>query len=126
MTTANKQAAYQRGHDAEHLAAAYLEAHDYEIIAQRYKTAYGEIDLIAQSDNCLVFIEVKARKSHVNGLESISAKQRQRIIHAANHYLTTLGSVDMDMRFDVITVSPDQTLQHIENAWDVDVMASGF
>ncbi len=126
MASPKRQAAYKLGHDAEKLATAYLQRHGYAILAQRYKTAYGEIDIIARKDSTLAFIEVKARSTHTDALESISPRQRKRICEAANYYLSELVNCNDDIRFDVVTIAPDHSLHHLPNAWEVDVMGMGF
>jgi putative endonuclease len=118
MTPAlKKQAAYGRGKHAEHQAAEYLRAEGYTILHERYKTAYGEIDLIAKRDNLIVFVEVKARESHNAALECLSNRQMQRILTAAEYFLSTLPHAEYDVRFDVITVSDADGVNHLENAF---------
>jgi putative endonuclease len=126
MRTLRRQASYALGKQAEHQAVTHLTALGYHVLEQRYKTPYGEIDLIACQENLLVFVEVKARPTHQEALESISPRQAKRIMAAANHFLTTYNTGDYDMRFDVITVSTGGTLQHIEHALEADIIATGY
>lgn len=117
---------YQRGVSAEYLAALWLQMKGYKILARRYKTTYGEIDLIAQSQDVIAFIEVKARPTKAQALESITPAMRRRITNAALHYISENDASEYDLRFDVLTVLPItlKTLReegffihHLDNAW---------
>ena len=55
------------GKDSESLAMGYLKKHGYKIIEKNYRNKIGEIDIIAKDKGTLVFVEVKARKTHVFG-----------------------------------------------------------
>ena len=114
-----RQARYQRGCTAEDHACAWLEHKDYLIKARRLRTPYGEIDIIAQHGNTVVFIEVKARHSSDDAFYAISQQQRQRITHAALHYLSTQPH-DGDVRFDVIAVNHADEVMHLPHAWDAE------
>ncbi len=120
MTSIKRQAAYGRGVAAERQAASYLERQGFRIAEQRYKTRHGEIDLIARQERLTIFVEVKARRHGREALESISTRQRQRIIAAALEYLAEHDCSDHDLRFDVITVNAAGALEHLENAWEVE------
>ena len=65
---------YQKriGNQGEKIAAAYLESKGYRILEQNYHTRFGEIDLVAQEGDSLVFVEVKARTSTTFGLPEAS------------------------------------------------------
>lgn len=114
----NRQAAYKLGHKGEGLAALYLRLKGYKVLARRYKTHVGEADIVARRGSSLVFVEVKARKTLDEGLESISYKQKKRVIRAAENYLMeNPKSAGMDIRFDVIIVMPGLNLKHLQDAW---------
>ena len=134
-----KVKAWQRGRNAERLAAWYLRAKGYRILAERYKTPSGEIDLIAtrlakpfaNRGRHLVFVEVKARATLQDGLEAISPRQQQRIRAAAETFLTrnasgtgrgtSLAPRMVQCRFDAIVVPPGPFglphITHRPNAW---------
>lgn len=116
MTTASRRIAYSKGHEAEALACDYLLKQGYIILEQRYKCAYGEIDIIAQSGNVLAFIEVKARGNYGKAVESVTARQQQRISNSAALFLSTFDDAVSDCRFDVITVC-DGIIHHLPHAW---------
>jgi len=113
----HKKKTYDWGIKAEKMATAYLKVKGYKILAERYKTSYGEIDIIAERKNVTCFIEVKARKTKDQALESITPKMRKRISDSALHYIAHHPDDNMDYRFDVISVTPPFTIHHLENAW---------
>ncbi len=93
------------GIEGEKLAANFLLVNNYQIICQNWRYSHLEVDLIAKKDNLLVFVEVKTRKNRQSGSPDITithAKQ-QRIISAAEHYIEK-NNLDIEIRFDVITV----------------------
>ncbi|MDR2416584.1 MAG: YraN family protein [Holosporales bacterium] len=109
--------AYRRGLLSEDRAARFLESKNYRILHKRFKTSVGEIDLIAEKAEELVFIEVKFRQDMTQALETLSARQRQRILAAAKSFLAENPSfADYFLRFDVVALTP-MFLQHIENAF---------
>lgn len=116
----HKEKTYDWGLKAEKMAAGYLKLKGYKILQERYKTPYGEIDLIAQKKNMIAFIEVKARKTNRDALESITPKMKKRIADAALYYISQNQTDDMDLRFDLITVTPPFSVHHLDNAWTVD------
>jgi len=116
-----KQRAWRWGLLAERLCIWLLRLKGYRIIATRYKTKKGEIDIIARRWGAISFIEVKARPSIAQGMECISSKQRQRICHAAQIFLSRSRKKDFNqLRFDVMVVVPWRLPYHLKNAWQLD------
>jgi len=113
------------GTAGEKAAVKYLKKKGYKIIDTNYFVRGGEIDIIAQKDGYVVFIEVKTRTSDKFGLptEAVGYTKQQRIQNAARFYIMSNGEVDI--RFDVIGVVCDVTsnkiriieIEHIENAF---------
>jgi putative endonuclease len=105
----------------EEKAAAYLEAQGFTIKAQRFKTPYGEIDLIAEYDDMLVFVEVKQRRHAYAAYEAVTHRQQQRITQAAHYYMATFEGVwaqYASFRFDVVLLCSENKMPvHIESAW---------
>ena len=97
-------------------AAAYLRRRGMRILARRYRTAHGEIDLIAREGTTLVFVEVKTRPRGRldSGLAAVNAEKRGHIRYAAREYLRTHGQAAF--RFDVIEISA-AGLRHMKNAF---------
>ena len=113
-----RRQSYRRGHWAEYLAAGFLFLKGYRIVKRRYKTAQGEIDLIARKGRVLVAVEVKNRSSLAAALESITPRNRQRVEAAARHYLAGQpAGFSQDVRFDVIAVGWPFGVRHLDNAW---------
>ncbi len=114
-----KKTNYQKGVRAEDRAAEYLIKQGYQILERRYNPKMGEIDLIAQRKDLLVFVEVKARKTKTEALESITLRSQKRIIQTAEYFLSLYDGVYDEARFDAVAVLPDQ-VYHLENAWRVE------
>jgi putative endonuclease len=78
----------------------------------------GEIDIVAKRGRVLAFIEVKARRTEDEALESISRTQRHRIENAAGAFLAQRPALaDYDIRFDVMTLYGGLWPKHIVDAW---------
>ena len=108
----------------EALAVAHLKARGYEILARNYRAVRGEIDLVAQDGDCIVFVEVKTRRSLKFGLPqaAVTAQKQRQISKVALAYLQTHNLFDAPCRFDVIAIhlSPQLEvlkLEQIENAF---------
>jgi len=113
----NSKTNHASGVEAEEQACKFLRANGFKIIQERYKCKHGEIDIIAQRDELLVFVEVKKRGSF-GADDPITQTQKKRIINAAMQYLSDNPEKnDLDMRFDSILVDSSKTLAHIEDAW---------
>ncbi len=114
-----------RGRFAEIIAIWWLRAKGYHIENHRVQTPMGEIDLIARRGRTLVFVEVKFRKTHHAGLHSITRNQQHRITRAAEIAAQTIIASKsprsgVDIRFDVITLSPWSWPRHLVDAWRPD------
>lgn len=80
---------FQTGHDAEKTAAEYLQKKGYKIIDINWKTKYCEIDIIAQKDKSIYFVEVKYRNndSYGSGLDYITPKKLKQMTFAAEMWI---------------------------------------
>lgn len=111
-----------RGDRGEALAAEYLRARGYRIVETNWRCRGGEIDLIAEKDGVLSFVEVKLRSGLSHGLprEFVTAKKQEKLRTAALHYLSAHGG-DVPARFDVAEVYADNgaaaRIEYIENAF---------
>ena len=110
-----KKQTYQYGVESEATAISFLENKGYKIISSRYKTKLGEIDIIAEATQTLVFIEVKARKGQ-ELLETILRRaQINRIRNAAQIFLAKNPKYqNHNVRFDFILFEQGQSPQHFE------------
>jgi putative endonuclease len=105
---AARRAAERRGLDAESRAAAVLEARGWTVLARRVRTPAGELDLVAEQDGLLAFLEVKARPSLAEAAFSVSPRQAARIMAAAEAWMAgNPGHGAAGVRFDVILVAPE-------------------
>lgn len=109
------------GRFGESLVCAYLIKQGFEIRAHGYQIRSGEIDIIAQLKELIVFVEVKTRKSSYFNLSTvITPKKQQSIIATAQHYLTQQQIQDKVIRFDVALLeytTQEPTITYIPNAF---------
>lgn len=91
------------GRAAEQAAERFLTHHGLRILARNWRCRFGEIDLIAQDRDCIVFVEVRQRRSHRFGgaAASITLTKRQRLMAAAQCYLAGLARTP-PCRFDAV------------------------
>jgi len=94
------------GKTGEDLAAAALERRGYAILARRYRTRHGEIDIVAQDADTLVFVEVKARMRGECGsaAEAVTRHKQRRLGSMAADYLARHDLSDVACRFDVVAI----------------------
>ncbi len=108
------------GARAEQLAARFLRRQGLRIRATNYRTPRGEIDLIAEHNETLVFAEVRLRSDarFGNAAESIDSRKQQRIVYASAHYLHSeqLGDTH-PCRFDAICLTPDNSRDGYHLEW---------
>ena len=112
------------GNAGEIFAANYLESHGYKILAKNFRVRSAEIDIVAEVDDVIVFVEVKTRSDIKHGLpsEAVNFRKQQKIIEAASVFLQDEKYFDKACRFDVIEVYSDGikfSARHIENAFEV-------
>ena len=113
------------GNIGEDAAAKFLEGKGYEIVARNFRIRSAEIDIIAQLDDVIVFVEVKARSSIRHGLpsEAVNLRKQKKIIEAAGVFLQDENFCDCACRFDVVEIflrgQIVEEINHIENAFEV-------
>ncbi len=103
------------GRRGEAAAAAYLEERGYRIQQRRYRAAGGEIDLVAEDRDELVFVEVKTSQRTSRPEQRVDRAKRQRLTQAAQHYVQYYTAADPVCRFDVIAVWLGATGAEIEH-----------
>ena len=114
-----RRAAFRLGLTAETRAAALLIVKGYRIVARRWRSPVGEIDLVARRGRVLAFVEVKARGRLDDAAESVTPRQRRRIIAGANAWLASHPrDAACDIRFDAVLVAPRRWPRHIPAAFD--------
>jgi putative endonuclease len=112
-----RQRAEKSGRFAETLAALWLMAKGYRILAQRARTPWGEVDIAALKGDLLVFVEVKARRTHGAGIEAVSAWSRGRIIQAAQMLAGRWRLTHLRQRYDILVAAPFSAPLHLRDAW---------
>jgi len=107
-----------QGRAAEGLAEAALVADGWVVLGRRVRTALGELDMVAERDGMLAFIEVKARPSLREAAFALQPRQRRRLEAAAECWLAeNPGHGTAGMRFDVLLVAADGTVRRIADAF---------
>lgn len=112
------------GDAGENFAAEYLKKNGYKILAKNFRVQTAEIDIIAELDEKIIFVEVKTRSNTRRGLpaEAVNLRKQKKIIQAASVFLQDEIYSDRACRFDVIEIYSDGTkfkIRHIENAFEV-------
>lgn len=109
----------QKGKQGETLAAHFLEKRGYYILERNFRSASGEIDIIALQEDTVIFIEVKNWDCYgEEDLEySINHKKQERIIKTANVFLDSHRQYNrMNIRFDVLFIH-GEAIQHLVGAF---------
>ncbi|MEP7083731.1 MAG: YraN family protein [Betaproteobacteria bacterium] len=90
---------------AEELAARYLAARGLRVVARNFRCRFGEVDLIMQDGDALVFVEVRLRRSNRFGgaLASITHAKQRKLVATARFYLSGLRHTP-GCRFDAIVL----------------------
>lgn len=109
------------GSKGEDSAVDYLKRKGYKIIERNWSFRGYEIDVVAENEEFIVFIEVKTRASTKWGSpeESIGIKRMRRMINSASHYLKQ-NKIDNPARFDIIAIvwnNKGFELEHFEDAF---------
>jgi len=93
----------------EEAAARALEAEGLRLLERRWRRRFGEIDLIAERGDLVVFVEVKTRLGPRYGdpAAAVTPRKRQRMARVAQAYLQLRGWADRPCRFDVVEVRGD-------------------
>ena len=105
----------------EELAVNYLTGKGYEILERNWRNIHKEIDIIAKDGKFLVIVEVKTRKSDEYGAPDLSVTKRKQhmLIAAANAYIFR-NKLDVETRFDIISIffkDSELVIEHIEDAF---------
>jgi len=110
------------GKIAEDLAVDFLVKAEYKILARNFRYLKAEIDIIAEKQNQIIIIEVKARNTDafLEPQEAVNKKKIKLLISAANYFVEE-NNINKEVRFDIISVLPNhqKTLEihHIIDAF---------
>ena len=107
----------ETGRAGEEAAAVYLSGQGMTILRRNYTCSLGEIDIIAQEGDTLVFTEVRARTGEGFGTpqESVTITKQQKLRQLAWYYLKATNQTNADCRFDVVAVMIDNKTKEIKN-----------
>ncbi len=113
-----RRANHEFGLRAESVAALWLRLKLYKILARRYHAHGGEVDIIAQRGDDIVFVEVKARGLMDDALVAITAQKKRRFAMAAARWLAANPwAVSYTLRADAVFIAPRRLPRHV-----IDVM----
>lgn len=109
------------GQAGEEEAVKYLEEKGYKILMRNWKAGKHEIDIIAETNDFIVFVEVKTRSEDylLDPSEAVTREKQRSIIFAADTFIKRYN-IDKESRFDIITVIKKGSsfhTDHIENAF---------
>jgi len=109
------------GKEGERIATDFLIKNGYRIHCQNYRYLKSEIDIIAQKDEVLSIVEVRARSNDqiISIADTITPKKIKLLVMGADHYVTT-NDLDVEVRFDVITILKNKKIfrvEHLESAF---------
>ena len=112
-----------RGRIGERAAADFLKERGYRLLDRNVRYAWGELDLVAEDGQTMVFVEVRARKGNSLGspMESITRAKQQRLVLAAQEYLQRNGLEKRLWRIDLIGVhlaarNQVASMEYLQNA----------
>jgi putative endonuclease len=112
------------GRTAEERACRHLEGDGFAVLERNYRSAGGEIDIVARLGDLLVFVEVRSRGDAAFGSpeETVGRRKRQRVVAAARRYLSASPPDSWrEARFDVIAIEGSgdtAALRHYPGAFD--------
>ena len=119
MTTARRRL----GDFGERVAVQHLEAKGYRIRERNARTRFGEIDIVAEKEDTLTFVEVRCRRGNKLGsaAESLSEAKQRRLVNLAEAYGVGQDGLPEGRRIDLIAVDLTESgrvlsVQHIEGA----------
>ena len=113
------------GQAGESAAEEYLRRKGYRILARNLRSPLGELDLVAEDGQVLVFVEVKARRTDAFGgaIHAVHHRKQEKLIQLAAQYLARHHIKDRLCRFDVVLLQgSDATvpkIEHIQNAFEI-------
>ena len=116
---------YAIGRAGEELACEFLREQGFFISARNYRSERGEIDIIAENREMVLFVEVKLRKYTAGYLprEAVTNDKRKRLLHAAKNFIYRSKTL-LQPRFDIIEITmnerqdlKDADVNWIENAF---------
>ena len=113
----NKSPNTQLGFNGEDLVCEYLERQGFRIVTKNHQWRGGELDIVAERDDVLAFVEVKTReRQHVSIAEMVPWSKQQKIVRTAQHFINKYPVTAKALRFDVAFVCAGE-ITYIPNAF---------
>ena len=116
----------------EEYAAKYLRDRGYQIRQRNWRWRQWELDIICESGEDIIFVEVKTRagNSVLPGIQAVTSSKQRKLVKVASHYLSAMNLWHRSCRFDLIVIVNDgdsgMKAEHIKNAFDLsDSMGGG-
>lgn len=114
------------GKEGEDQAIKYLVNKGYRIRHKNWRFKKNEIDIISEKDNFLVVVEVKTRTNDYfeSPKEAVTKKKQRGIIKATDAYIQQFN-IDMETRFDIISIlihNGKSEIEHIEDAYQASLL----
>ena len=106
------------GAKGEEIAVRYLQSREYKILERNYRIRFGEIDIIAEQGENLVFIEVKTRADKYFGspFESVTVRKQKQLSKVALEYISKKDWHNRPARFDVVGIELQEGENTFQNA----------
>jgi putative endonuclease len=109
----------------EQLAVSFLEKKGLKVVERNWRWRRGEIDFIARSGDCLVFVEVRTRTvggRQGTALESVDVRKQRQVRTTAEIYVNHHQLFNVAIRFDVVAVTLSEAeemleIEHVEYAF---------
>ena len=108
------------GTKGEDMVCRFLMKEGYQVLKRNYQCRFGEIDIIAENKEYLIFVEVKTRKNKAFGApeDAVGYYKKKNIFFATKIFLKHHGIENKRIRFDVISIILKPfSIKHIENAF---------
>lgn len=118
VRTSRGRRARREGRRSEIICALWLMAKGYRILGLRLKTPQAEIDLLASKGDLVAVVEVK-RRTHIDAaLDSVTPRQRERLLRAARSIAARRPDLSAAaIRLDLMALAPGRWPRHIRDAW---------
>jgi putative endonuclease len=109
----------QTGTEGERIAKEFLESSGYTILKTNWRKGKAEVDIIAQQNGLIIFVEVKTRTSEAFGMpyEAVHSHKEDLLINAAEIFIEEINS-DAEIRFDILSIVLNNKAPKIEHILD--------
>lgn len=117
-------ATQELGEAGERIAEAWLTRRGWRILERRFRTGHRDLDLVAEREGLVAFVEVKARRGKDFGhpVEAVTWRKQRELARSASVWIARHGRPEQMFRFDVVGVLVDGEqvrVRHVENAFSV-------